>query len=151
METLVTSNAELNASVGFLGKVALARPTYRSVYDNADKIMRRSISYFPHRVIFSFPLKHATLSTAKKDSRDQSRGARFVVSLSLFLLLPLLFSFSLSLSLSPPSSISPLSFICSVVCMSCFPSIDGFPGAGHFFATMCFQWDVFQRKCNNYR
>lgn len=52
METLVTSNAELNAS--FLGKVALARPTYRSVYDNADKIMRRSISYFPHRVIFFF-------------------------------------------------------------------------------------------------
>lgn len=111
METLVTSNAELNASVGFLGKVALARPTYRSVYDNADKIMRRSISYFPHRVIFSFPLKHATLSTAKKDSRDQSRGARFVVSLSLFLLLPLLFSFSLSLPLSAIFDIASLLYL----------------------------------------
>lgn len=118
METLVTSNAELNASVGFLGKVALARPTYRSVYDNADKIMRRSISYFPHRVIFSFPLKHATLSTAKKDSRDQSRGARFVVSLSLFLLLPLLFSFSPSPSLRHLryrlSPLSVRSFACRV-------------------------------------
>lgn len=50
-------------------------------------------------LFFSFPLKHATLSTAKKDSRDQSRGARFAVSLSLPLFLPLLFSFSPSSSL----------------------------------------------------
>lgn len=150
METFVTSNAELNASVGFLGKVALARPTYRSVYDNADKIMWRSISYFPHRVIFLFSSQpRDALHSYDRFSRSESWCAlrRFPFSLPLSPS-PFLFFF---LSLSPPSSISPLPFIYSVVCMSCFPSIDGFPGVGHFFATMCFQWDVFQRKCNNYR